>query len=432
MITPPNNQPPKHTNSLATSPSVIVIGAGIVGISTAIWLQRYGCQVTIIDKQVTQNAASYGNAGVLAQSSVVPVTTPGLLSKAPKMLFSTKEPLFLRWSYLLKLMPWLRKYLAHCNHKDVLRISKALYPLVSNSLQNHQDLANGTAAENFVKPDDYLFLYQNRASFEADAYGWNLRENLGYQWQELEGKAVAEYDPALSGDNNFLVRFNDHGRIPHPGKYIQALTTHAVKAGARLITGMVDDFVIENQHVKGVVTQSGETVKADKVAITSGVWSGKLSQKLGLNIPLESERGYHLELINPSCLPRSPVMVASGKFVMTPMEDRLRLAGIVEFGGLKAPAASAPHNLLLNNIRALLPGITWDSADKWLGHRPAPVDSIPLIGRIKSLQNIYIGCGHHHVGLTAGPRTGQLLAQQITQQATDIDLAVYSPDRFSD
>ena len=147
-------------------------------------------------------------------------------------------------------------------------------------------------------------------------------------------------------------------------------------------------------------------------------------------MPLETERGYHLELWDPSFMPRSPVMVASGKFVVTPMDRRLRLAGVVEFGGLTAVPSRAPFELLRRNVRAALPELTWKEETEWMGHRPAPADSIPVIGEVAGIAGAYMGFGHHHIGLTGGPKTGRLLAQQISGRTPNVDLTVYSPSRF--
>jgi len=411
--------------------TAIIVGSGIVGISTAIWLQRYGYSVTLIDRQITKQAASYGNAGVLAASGVIPITVPGLVGKAPKMLFNPLQPLFVRWPYMVRMLPWLKKYLSHCNLGHVNQVALALQPLVKDSLKFHQQLSDGTPAAQFVNPDDYNFLYESMDAYQSDAMAWGLRRELGYEWDILQGPAVAEYDPAMANTKGVLVRLGKHGRIPNPGAYVQSLIEHSVDSGAKQIKGEVVEFIEEGGRVVGVVTADQEQIKAAAVVVTSGAWSGGLTSKLGLNIPIETERGYHVELINPSIMPRSPTMIASGKFVMTPMNDRLRLAGIVEFGGLDADASDAPLNLLRTRVQETLPGITWDGEDTWLGHRPAPSDSIPLIGELNNRPGVYVGFGHHHVGLTGGPRTGQLLAQLITGQKTDIEMDIYHPQRFS-
>ncbi|WP_101067696.1 NAD(P)/FAD-dependent oxidoreductase [Roseovarius salinarum] len=408
----------------------VVIGAGIVGVSTALSLQREGQDVTLIDRAGPGEGASFGNGGVLAACAVVPVTVPGLMRKAPRMLFDPDQPLFLRWGYLPRLLPWLRLYMSHANAEDTRRIAQALAPLTGDSLADHQSMAAGTPAERWITPCDYLYIYDERGHFEGDAFGWGIRRAHGFDWEELEGADFHAYDPAFSQDLNFAVRLPGHGRITDPGRYVKDLAAHVEAQGGRVLTAEVTDIAQEAGRVTGV-RAGGETVACDAVALCTGAWSKPLARKLGVEVPLESERGYHLELIEPTVMPRAPVMVASGKFVATPMDGRLRLAGVVEFGGLDAPASKAPLELLRRNARAALPGLDWRETREWMGHRPAPSDSIPLIGAAPGLRGAYLGFGHHHIGLTGGPRTGRLLAQLIAGRQPNVDVTPYSPARFA-
>ncbi len=410
--------------------TIIIVGAGIVGVSAAIWLQREGHDVTLIDRAGPGEGTSYGNGGVLASCSIVPVTGPGLIAKAPGMLFDPHQPLFLRWSYLPKLTPWLVRYLSHANKTDTARIAGALTHVVGDSLADHQALAEGTGADRWIVPSDYLFIYRDRAAYNADAFGWSLRAANGFAWDELEGAAFHDYDPAFAHELNFAVRLGDHGRIADPGRYVKDLAAHAERQGARILKADVSDFVVQDGRVTGV-RAGGETLACDAAVLTAGVWSGPLARALGVKVPLETERGYHLELWEPSVMPRSPVMIAGGKFVATPMEGRLRLAGIVEFGGLDAPPSRKPFELLRRNIEAALPGLTWKDTSEWMGHRPAPTDSIPLIGESPTVKGAFMGFGHHHIGLTGGPKTGRILSQMISDRGSNIDLTPYSPSRFA-
>lgn len=411
--------------------TVAVIGAGIVGVSTALWLQRDGHDVILIDKAGPGEGASCGNGGILTSCSLVPVTVPGLLRKAPGMLFSSDGPLFLRWSYLPKLAPWLIRYLSACRPQETKRIAGVLAALVSNCLEEHQALAAGTSAERWLKPSDYLFVYRDRAAFESDSFGWNLRKAHGVTWEEMEGKAFKDYDPLFADDQGFAVRMTGHhGHITDPGAYVRDLADHVVAGGGRFIRAEATDIVRDGGPVSGVVA-GGETIACDVAVVALGAWSGRLMKKLGIPVPLESERGYHVELVEPSAMPRAPAMFASGKFVATPMDGRLRLAGIVEFGGLDAPASRAPIELLKRQAKLIMPGLTWKATREWLGHRPAPCDSIPLIGALEGVSGAYAGFGHHHIGLTAGPRTGRILADLISGRRPKIDLAPYRPERFS-
>ena len=413
----------------AGSKTIAIIGAGIVGVSTAIWLQRDGHKVILIDGKGIGEGASYGNGGVLASCSIVPVTAPGLLRKAPAMLLDPGQPLFLKWSYLPKLAPWLIRYLGHANATDTKRIAAAMAPLVGDSLGEHQALSAGTGAEGWVKPDDYLFLYRDRAHFEGDAFGWSIRKAHGFKWEELEGPAFKSFDPAFGPEQGFAVRLGDHGRISDPGAYVKALGAHVIASGGRFIEANAEAILKDGGKVSGV-RAGGETIACDAVVLAAGVWSGPLASQLGLRVPLESERGYHLELWEPMIMPRSPVMIASGKFVATPMDGRLRLAGIVEFGGLDAPPSKAPLALLEKNIKAAIPGISWKHKTEWMGHRPAPADSIPVIGESPVMRGAFMGFGHHHVGLTGGPKTGRMIAQMISGRTPNFDMSPYAPSRF--
>ncbi len=410
--------------------TIAIIGAGIVGVSAAVWLQRDGHEVILIDKAGPAEGTSHGNGGVLASCSIVPVTVPGLLGKAPRMLFSPSEPLFMKWGYLPKLVPWLTRYLSHAKADEVDRIAAALTPIIGDSLNDHKALAEGTGAEKWLVPSDYLFLYRDRAHFEGDAFGWGIRRKHGFDWDELEGQALQDYDPVFSRDISFATRLADHGHITDPGRYVKDLAAHVEANGGRILRAEVEDVTRDAGKVTGV-RAGGETIACDTAIVSAGVWSGPLAKRLGISVPLESERGYHLELVAPSAMPRSPVMVASGKFVATPMDGRIRLAGIVEFGGLDAPPSRAPFELLRKNARAALPGVTWKEEIEWMGHRPAPADSIPIIGEVPGISGAYMGFGHHHIGLTGGPKTGRLLAQMIAGRTPNTDTSVYAPARFA-
>ena len=408
---------------------IAVIGAGIVGVSAAIWLQRDGNDVVLIDRAGPGEGTSFGNGGVLASCSVVPVTVPGLVGKAPRMLFDPSQPLFLKWGYLPRLAPWLIRYLSHANATAVKRRAAALAPIIGDSLAEHQALSAGTGAERWVVPSDYVFLYDNRAHFQGDAFGWSVRKEHGFAWDILEGGAFADYDPAFGPAMDYAVRLKNHGRIADPGRYVKDLAAHVERSGGRIVIGEASDIAREGGRVTGVRV-GGETIACDAAVVATGVWSRPLAGKLGIDVPLETERGYHLDLWEPSIMPRAPVMIASGKFVATPMEGRLRLAGIVEFGGLTAAPSRAAFALLKRNVEAAIPGIRWKETTEWMGHRPSVADSIPVIGEVPGVKGAILGFGHDHVGLTGGPKTGRLISQLVSRRNPNIDLAPYAPTRF--
>ncbi len=410
---------------------VVIAGAGIVGVASAIWLQRAGIPVLIFDPRGPAQGASFGNAGVLAACSVVPLTVPGLIAKAPRMLLDRDEPLFLRWPYLPRLTPWLLRYLSHCRPEQVRRIAAAMAPLVVDTLSQHRALSQGTPASVHVHAGDYVYGYRDRAHFDADAFGWQVRRDNGFNWAELDRQALRSFDPVFGDDLGFAVRVPGHGRIDDPGRYVSRLAEHVISQGGLIRHEAVDDVHIVNGMVRAVIA-GGQRIPCRSFLITAGAWSGPLSTRLGLKVPLESERGYHLDLWEPDRMPRQATMIAALKVVATPMDGRIRLAGAVEFGGIDAPRSDPPFAMLERAVSRVFPDLRWARTERWMGHRPAPADSIPLIGTVPGLSNAWLGFGHHHVGMTAGPRTGRLLATLIAgTQAPDIDMQPYAPSRFA-
>ena len=424
-----------HKPSETNRPKVIlIIGAGINGIAAALEAQRIGCSVILVDKEGPAEGASFGNGGVLASCAIVPVTTPGILWDAPRLLFDKTEPLFLKWRYLPKLLPWLSRYLSHATTSKTSYIAKHLTPMISDSLEAHLALAKGTGAENFIVPSDYLYLYQHKGQFDKQADSWRLRLENGYHWQEYNREDLAAYDRHYGPDITFAVKLPAHGRITDPYAYIKALHASFIKKGGTYLQAEGEEIITENGRVKGVhvkgVGAKGETIAADTVILTAGIWSEKLTKQTGFNVPLETERGYHIDLWEPSFMPRSPALIDAGQFVITPMEGRLRLAGILEFGGIKFGPSQAPFDLLRHHLKSALPELRWRHETQWMGFRPVLPDSLPMIGESPQISGLFMGFGHHHIGLTGGAKTGKWLAQLATGQLPNEDLTPYDPSRF--
>lgn len=406
---------------------IIVVGAGIVGVSCAIWLQRDGHDVTLLDRNGPASGTSHGNAGVLAAGAVIPVTTPGIAARAPKMLLDRNAPLFLRWSYLPKLVPFLAKYLRFGTDAHVDHYATSMSALLHDTVDQHQRLAENTPAAAYISDDDYCFGYATEAEFRADAYSWQKRKAAGYTFDVHDG---ASFDPAFGPAFHTVVACHNHGRISDPGAYVAALAKHFVDQGGTLQLCEVQDIQMADNIITGLDTSDGP-MQADHIVFAMGPWSKNIAHKLGVKVPFESERGYHLEFINPSVMPKSPMMVASGKFVLTPMDGRLRAAGVVEFGGLDSGPSRPPFEFLYRQVRKLLPDMTYDNVVEWMGHRPAPADSLPLIGANDPLGKSYSAFGHQHVGLTGGAKTGRIIADLIGDKKPNIHLAPFDPIKHS-
>ena len=415
---------------------VIVVGAGITGVSAAEWLRRDGHQVTLIDRVRPGDPAqaSHGNAGILGRSGVVPVSVPGLVWKAPGMLLDRDSPLYLRLGHLPRLMPWLLRFLWNGRRGKVEEIACGLAPLVGDSVDQHLALARGTPAERFIRHGFYTAIYRDRAAFEKDSFGFALRRAHGFEWEEWDRAALREYDPELSEDYTFAAALKDHGFITSPAGYVAALAEHFEREGGAFLQGEVADIAQagpDRNGGRGTVTLiGGARHEADRVVLAAGVWSGKLAARLGHNAAMESERGYHLTLTGVSHKPPAPYMVTDAKLGVTPMEEGLRFAGTVDFGGIDGPPRTAPLENLRRRVRQIYPRLEWDGEETWMGQRPSTVDSLPLLGASPQAPAIHFAFGGQHLGLTMGPRLGRMTADMIAGRKTNIDISAYRVDRF--
>ena len=411
---------------------VIVIGAGITGVSAAEWLRRDGHAVTLIDRVRPGDSAqtSFGNAGILARSGVVPVSVPGLIWKAPGMLLDPNSPLYLRWSYLPRLMPWLVRYLWNGRRGKVEEIARGLAAVVGDSVDQHLALARGTPAERFIQHGYYTALYRDRAAFNGDAFGFGLRKAHGFEWEEWDRAALHDYDPELSDSYGFGAALKDHGIITSPAGYVAALAEHFEREGGVFLQGEVADIGQTDNGHAAITMVGGAQREADRVVLAAGVWSGRLAANLGHNAAMESERGYHLMLSGVSHKPPGPYMVSDAKLAVTPMDDGLRFAGTVDFGGIDGPPQTAPLEGIRKRVRQLYPKLEWQGETTWMGQRPSTVDSLPLIGPSPKSPCIHFAFGGQHLGLTMGPRLGRMTADMIGGRKPNIDITAYRVDRF--
>ncbi len=407
---------------------IVVIGAGMVGASTALWLQRSGHRVILLDKDKPGMGASFGNAGLIAQWAVTPITTPDLWKSIPSYLFSPNSALFLKWSYLPKLAPWLRKFLAHANDKDARRISANLGPLLTDAVEQHKSLVRGTPMEKWIADSKFSYAYKSRKDFEKDSFSWEMKRLAGFTPTVLTGGEVQDEEPILGPSYQCLAVLDGHGHITNPGQYIAEMVDHFTAQGGQFIEAEVKGFTKDAGNVTAVETDQG-SFDCSKAVITAGIWSKDLMKSLGLSVPLEAERGYHVIYQNPSELPRNPMMITDGKFGANPMEMGLRCAGTVELGSHLSEPSVAPVKLIRKYAKAAFPNLRYSGTEEWMGFRPSTPDSLPLIGEIDE-SGIFTGFGHQHVGLTAGPKTGRLIAQMIDGTLPNIDMAPYAPERF--
>ena len=409
--------------------TIIVIGAGIVGVSTAIWLQRSGFKVTIIDQKGPATGASHGNAGILAASSIIPVPNPSLIKKLPFYLLSKDSPVFFKMSYLPKMFPFLISYLSKSNLREVNKYAERMTPLIFDTVCQHKSLAKGTGAEKFISYQDYCFGYETEENFLNDKKVWKLRQKHGLPFEVVNGNEFSNFDPFYKDLFDVIVKCKNHGKINDPGLYVKTLCDHFLSQGGELIISKVND--ISSKNLNDVIVKiESDSLIANKIIVATGAWSKKILKKFKIKMPLESERGYHVEYVEPNFYPKVPMMLTSKKFVITPMDGRIRVAGLVEFAGLKTLKRKPPLNLLKNNIKYLFPNLECKEKIEWLGHRPALVDSLPMLGYLDKNKQILVAFGHQHLGLTAGAKTGRIVSDLIIGNDIKLKISNYRPNRF--
>ena len=409
--------------------TIIVIGAGIVGVSTAIWLQRSGFKVTIIDQKGPATGASHGNAGILAASSIIPVPNPSLIKKLPFYLLSKDSPVFFKMSYLPQMFPFLISYLSKSNLREVNKYAERMTPLIFDTVCQHKSLAKGTGAEKFISYQDYCFGYETEENFLNDKKVWKLRQKHGLPFEVVNGNEFSNFDPFYKDLFDVIVKCKNHGKINDPGLYVKTLCDHFLSQGGELIISKVND--ISSKNLNDVIVKiESDSLIANKIIVATGAWSKKILKKFKIKMPLESERGYHVEYVEPNFYPKVPMMLTSKKFVITPMDGRIRVAGLVEFAGLKTLKRKPPLNLLKNNIKDLFPNLKYKEKIEWLGHRPALVDSLPMLGYLDKNKQILVAFGHQHLGLTAGAKTGRIVSDLIIGNDIKLKISNYRPNRF--
>lgn len=410
--------------------SVLVIGAGITGVCSAEWLRRQGWDVTLIDRiePGSSGQTSFGNAGLIARSAIIPVSTPGLMIKAPFMLLDRNAPLFLRRRYLPRLLPWLVPFFRNGSERRVAEIAAALAMLTTDAVDQHQSLASGTPAADFICTGEYVCLYRDKSGYEADPLANMLRQMHGFDASHIGRSELLERDPHLGPAYTFATIYKDYGWLSSPGGYVAALFRHFTANGGRYIQREVVDVAPGDRPV--VHLQGGESINADKVVLSAGAWSGAIAKKLRTSVKLEAERGYHVSMYAPGFTAPNPYMITDAKFVLTPMDGFLRAAGITEFAGLNAPASSAPVSLLRRQMKKVYPDLEFEREEVWMGRRSTTPDSLPVLGETEKAPNVIHAYGGQHVGMTIGPRLGRMVADIALGRLSNADIAAYHPDRF--
>ncbi|MDT8345040.1 MAG: FAD-dependent oxidoreductase [Thermohalobaculum sp.] len=409
---------------------IVVVGAGIVGLATALSLQAEGHAVTLIDPREPGTATSFGNAGAIVTGGVVPTATPGLWRRVPKMLLDPMSPLKIRWTYLPQLVPWLVRFLAAGRAAHAERISGELATLTRPCLEAHHRLARMAGAMDILKPVGWLKVYRDRAAFDGTAYDRGLMDRAGVAYEVLDADELRQLEPGLSRD--FTIGLFQPGAsfVSTPYALSQAYLRAFLVRGGQHLREAVTGFAFEGDRVAGVVTAQGMH-PTDGVVVATGAWTRGLARQLGHRVPLDAERGYHLNLAwGDGPVLNRPTVIGGPQFVLCPMADGVRLTAGVELAGLEAAPDFRRIRALLPLAQQALPGLSGEITREWMGHRPSTPDSKPVIGASPRHRDVWFAFGHGHMGLSLSAISGALIADLVAGRTPSVPLAPFAIDRF--
>ena len=408
---------------------IAIIGAGIQGVCNALFLQKKGFQVTLFDREEPgDQAASYGNAGHFSPYASVPVNRPDILADVPAMLLSSTGPLALKWNYVPKMIPWFLKFIKNCSKKNMMHTAKYMHQILDLALPAYDELFEEIDLSGLIEDKGIMYIWndQNLKSRELEI---NIRKEIGAEQQLLSKSDIHDLEPNIKNIYHAGVFYKKARHARNPGKIWVKLYESFIKKGGKFLKSNIQNLDFDEN--KPVLRSETQRFIFDKLVICCGAFSKKLTDKLFENIPLDTERGYHIHFKDFDHLISRPVVFQNRGFGMTPMEQGLRVVGTVEFGGLNNPLSKSRIKNLADNAKYLLDGLPDHHHDEWLGFRPTLPDYLPVIGPSKNYSNVFYSFGHHHLGWTLGAISGKIIAKMISRENTNLDLKPYSSLRFS-
>ena len=413
----------------AASP-IVVIGACVVGLSTALYLRRSGRDVVVIDPLPPPGGASFGNAGMISPDTSVPIALPGMLRKVPSWLMDPLGPLSVRPSYFPRALPWLLKWIAAGRLPRVLEISDAMRALHKETFACWKELLGPQLFGDLIRPAGQVHVWETDSESEGAALERRLRERQGIATQTLGADDLRQMFPGISRSVRRGVLMPGNGYTLNPQRLVQTLHRLFLEAGGRLLAENVMKILPRPQGGGyDLMTNSGFHA-AGQIVVAAGARSVRLLEPLGVRIPLETERSYHVMLPTPNVSLTTTISNKSRSFSVTPMEHGLRVAGTVEIAGLEAPPDERRNQALLTHVRSMFPDVNTEGHRFWMGFRPSTPDSLPILGAVAGRPGLFLAVGHGHFGMTGGPPSGRLVSRLVNKEPTGLDVATYGPQRF--
>ena len=408
----------------------VVVGAGIIGTAIAYQLQRRGVSVVLVDRNEPGKGASFGNMASIAVTEFMPASRPGVWKQMPGWMLDPEGPVRIRPSYMPRLIPWFLRFIAASRPSKLRELETAGSVLCKRVYEDLDALLAETGLQHMISAEGCLSVYTDEAEFRADREHIEILDRFGLRYEILGGNAIRDLEPAVTTKIGKAVLFPDNRSISNPFKLVQALANQFRQLGGTIESGEVVGFDHDSAGVKNVRLRDGRTLLSDRVVLAAGAYTGRLSSMLGEPIPLETERGYHTQIMAPGVSMRHSLIWPARAFMVTPTAGGIRVGGTVEMAGLDAAPDYRRAKVLVKRAKEALPELKVEETSEWMGHRPAMPDTVPVMGRSAKRGNVWYATGHGHLGLTYGATTARLLTDLIMGATPPVDMKPYRVDRF--
>jgi D-amino-acid dehydrogenase len=408
---------------------VIVIGAGVIGLSAAIAAQARGLSVVVLEREAPAAGASAGNAGAFAFSDILPLASPRILRKAPRWIIDPLGPLSVQPAYAVKIAPWMFRFWRACSPSRVAHSTAAQAALMDLAKAELEPFLRQTGTMPMLRKEGNLEVYEGEAEFRLSLAGWKAREGHGIDFQHLDATGMAKIQPGLAPRFTRGTFTPGWYSIADPKLYTLALSDYFCT-----MRGVIERAEVSAlRPIQGgieVLAKDGKVRRAPQVVVAAGAFSHRIARTMGEKVPLETERGYNTTLPSDAFDLRTQVTFGGHGFVVTRLSTGIRVGGAVEFAGLELSPNFRRSEAMLKKAQAFLPGLKSEGGVQWMGLRPSLPDSLPAIGRARVTPRVIYAFGHGHLGLTQSAGTARIVADLLTGAAPTIDIAPFSAQRF--
>jgi len=408
--------------------NIAVIGAGIIGICSAYFLQKSGYKVTLFDHKEPGSMTSFGHACTFADYACIPVNSPTIFKDLPSMLLKQDGPLAIDFGYVLKNLPWAFHFLRNCREDRVEYIASSLARFLSHSRLSYDQLFEEVDVSKYINNNETLYLYKTEKEYQAARYSINLRKKNGVKIRELNAAEINRIEPSIAPIYYCGLIFEGSRHTINPIKVSKKIFESFIQKGGSFLNKKIT--AIKNNISVIEIFSENNTFDFDKIIISAGSWSKELALMIGDKFPLDTERGYHVLFENNEKLIHRPIGWSQSGFYIIQIEEGIRAAGTVEIAGIHKKPNQKRLNMIEREARKLLP-ILGKKKSTWLGFRPTLPDAMPIIGQSEKNKNVLYAFGHQHIGWTLAAITGKVIMELAQERKVNFDISAFSPSRFN-